>query len=183
MHRFVWSLRYPAPAALAEGNPYADGVWAPPGKYTVELTVGSLRQTRPLTVAPDPRVSLPAEAYARQFALARKVEALLARVAAAVDEADTAHKTLAARGATDLDAPVQGVVGPDLGGTPTAPPPTGVTPLRTLSGSLRTLLAAADGADAAPTPDAEAGLTSIEPAAEAALTAWRTLKATLPAAP
>ena len=40
MHRFVWPLRYPAPAALADGNPYADGVWAPPGRYTVELSVG-----------------------------------------------------------------------------------------------------------------------------------------------
>jgi hypothetical protein len=182
MHRLVWSLRYPAPTSLAEGNPYADGVWAPPGKYTIELGVGGVRQTRPLTVAPDPRLSLPAEAYARQFTLARRVEALLARVAAAVDEADAAHKTLAARAATDLDRQVQALLGPDFGSIPVAAPPAGLSALRVLSASLRTLLAAVDGADAAPTPDAQAGLTKIEPAVEAALSAWQSLKATLPAA-
>ncbi|PYQ51891.1 MAG: hypothetical protein DMF78_12445, partial [Acidobacteria bacterium] len=181
MHRLVWSLRHPAPRPLAEGNPYADGVWAPPGRYTVELSVGGMRQTRPLTVAPDPRVSLPAEAYARQFALARRVEALLARMAAAVEEADAAHKALAARSAADLDRQVQGLLGPDFGITPVAPPPAGLTPLRVLAATLRTLMAAVDGADAAPTPDAQAGLAKIEPAAEAALAAWQSLKANLPA--
>ncbi len=34
-HRFVWPLRYAPPAALAAGDPFADGVWAPPGRYTV----------------------------------------------------------------------------------------------------------------------------------------------------
>src|SRR5262245_28630476 len=115
MHRLVWSLRYPAPAPLAERNPYADGVWAPPGRYTIELAVGSLRQSRPLTIVPDPRVALPAEAYAREFALARRVEAPLARVAAAVEEADTARKTLAARGATNLERQIQKLLRPDLG--------------------------------------------------------------------
>src|SRR5262249_42173499 len=114
---------------------------------------------------------------------ARRVEALLARVAAAVEEADTAHKALAARGATDLDRQVQGLLGPDLGTTPSVPPPPGLTLLRTLSASLRTLLAAGGGGDAAPTPDAQAGLAKIEPPVEAALAAWRTLKTTLPAAP
>jgi hypothetical protein len=183
MHRLVWSLRHPAPRPLAEGNPYADGLWAPPGRYTVELSVAGQRQTRTLTVAPDPRVSLSAEAYARQFALARRVEVLLARVAAAVEEADAAHKALAARGATDLDRQVQGLLGPDFGITPVAPPPAGSSPLRELAGTLRTLLAAVDGADVAPTPDAQAGLAKVEPAVEAALAAWQALKTTLPAAP
>ena len=60
MHRFVWPIRYLAPTALAEGNPYANGVWAPPGQYTVELSVGGRRQTQAFTVVPDPRVAMAA---------------------------------------------------------------------------------------------------------------------------
>src|SRR5438093_7096642 len=75
MHRFIWPVRYPAPPALAEGNAYADGVWAAPGRYTVELSVDGQRLTQPLTIAPDPRVSLPPAVYARQLVLARRVEA------------------------------------------------------------------------------------------------------------
>ncbi len=74
MHRFVWPLRYAAAAGLAAGRRGGEGVWAPPGEYTVALTVGTQRLTQPLTVAPDPRVKLPAAAYAEQFALARQVE-------------------------------------------------------------------------------------------------------------
>jgi hypothetical protein len=125
MHRFVWPIRYPAPAALAEGTPYADGVWAPPGRYTVELTVGPQQRTQPLTILPDPRVTMTPEAYARQFALARRIESVAARVAAAVTAADAAHKRLAAGGTADLDLRIQALLGPDFGSAPTAPPPPG----------------------------------------------------------
>src|SRR5204863_2168392 len=37
MHRFVWPLRYAAPAGLSGGRRAGDGVWAPPGKYSVRL--------------------------------------------------------------------------------------------------------------------------------------------------
>jgi hypothetical protein len=63
-HRFVWPLRYPAPAGLSGrrggggSGAYADGVWAPPGYYKVVLTVYDQKFTQPLTVVPDPRVSL-----------------------------------------------------------------------------------------------------------------------------
>jgi photosystem II stability/assembly factor-like uncharacterized protein len=183
MHRFVWPIRYPAPAALADGNPYADGVWAPPGRYTVELGVGPDRRTQPLTILPDPRVVLSAADYARQFALARRIEEAAARVAAAITAADAAHKRLAVRGPAELDLRVQALLGPDFGAAPAAPPPPGLTPLRTLAGKLTRLLEAVDGADAPPSPDAEAGFAQIEPVVEAALTAWTALQAQVPAAP
>jgi hypothetical protein len=174
MHRFVWPIRYPAPAALADGNPYADGVWAPPGRYTVELSVGQRQRTQPLTILPDPRVTMTPEAYARQFALARRIEAAAARVAEAVTALDTVHKRLAGGGATDLDLRVQALLGPDFGGAPVAPPP-GLTPLRTLAGKLRRFLDAVDDADAPPSPDVEAGFTQMEPVVEASLAAFKKL--------
>jgi hypothetical protein len=182
MHRFVWPIRYPAPAALREGNPYANGVWAPPGRYTVELTVGRHQRTRPLTILPDPRVTMTVEQDARQFALARRIEAAAARVAAAVTAADAAHKRLAASGPADLDLRLQALLGPDFGGAPMAPPP-GLTPLRTLAGTLARFLDAVDGADAPPSPDAEAGFAQIEPVVDAALSAWTALQAQVPSAP
>jgi hypothetical protein len=183
MHRFVWSLRYPAPISLAEGDAYADGVWAPPGRYTVEVSAGDVTKTQPLTVSPDPRLPLTDDVYARELALARRVEGLLARVAAAVLEADSTHRRLAAAGPAALDLDVQSLAGPDFGLAASAAPPAGLTSLRVLSGQLRTLLAAVDGADAPPSPDAEAGIVSIEPAVEATLAAWRALMARVPPAP
>ncbi len=183
MHRFVWPIRYLAPTALAESDPYANGVWAPPGRYTVELSVGGRRQTQAFTVEADPRVVMTPEAYARQFAVAHRIEAVSARVAAAVTAADAAHKRLAAAGPADLDRQVQALVGPDFGAAPAGPPPAGLTALRVLAGKLTRLLDAVDGADAPPSPDAEAGFAQLEPVVESALSAWQALQAKVPPAP
>jgi hypothetical protein len=183
MHRFIWPVRYAAPPALAEGNAYADGVWAPPGRYTVELGVDGQRLTRPLTIAPDPRVSLSPETYDRQFALARRVETFRERVAVAVAEAEKVQATLAARGARDLDVRVVALTGPQFGEIPPAAPPAGLSSLRALANALANLATAVDGADAEATPDAEAGLAKIEPAVDATLAAWAELKTSLSLAP
>ena len=176
MHRFVWPIRYPAPPALSEHNLYADGVWAPPGRYTVELTVDGQRLTQTLTIAPDPRVALPPEAYARQLALARRVEALRESIAAALAEAEKLHVDLAAKGGSELDARVRALTGPDFGEAATAAPPAGLTSLRALASSLANLATAVDGADAEPTPDTEGAIPKVEPAVQATLAAWATLK-------
>jgi len=97
LHRFVWPLRYAPPAALAHGDAWADGVWAPPGQYTVRLTVDGKTFSEPLTVAHDPRVTIPADAYVEQFDLARKVEAEGAKLATAMGEAHKLHAELGKR--------------------------------------------------------------------------------------
>src|SRR5436305_2372289 len=57
MHRFVWDLRYPGPW-INKARPEApNGPLAPPGKYSVRLTVGSWSDTKPLTVSEDPNVT------------------------------------------------------------------------------------------------------------------------------
>ena len=86
--------------ALADGNAYADGAWAPPGRYTVALTVDGQTWTQPLTVAPDPRVHLATDAYAQQFAFARQVEAAQARLAPVEAEAKRLHAALRVARAT-----------------------------------------------------------------------------------
>jgi photosystem II stability/assembly factor-like uncharacterized protein len=134
MHRFVWPIRYPAPAALAgSAGSYANGVWAPPGKYSVVLTVDGRKFTQPLVVTPDPRVRMTPEAYARQFALAREIEQARVTVAGLVEKAPP----LPPKSEPPLDSPAF------------------------LAASLQRLANAVDGADADPSPDARAAFEAI----------------------
>jgi len=73
MHRFSWDLHYqpigPEPReASGQGAvphhtyPTVNAPWAPPGRYTVRLTVDGHSYTQPLTLRLDPRVKIsPAE--------------------------------------------------------------------------------------------------------------------------
>ena len=89
MHRFVWDLRYPPPAALRHEYPisavYHDtprdprGPWVLPGRYTVRLTVDGATLTRALSVTMDPRVAVAPGALGRQLALALRVVDALSR--------------------------------------------------------------------------------------------------------
>jgi hypothetical protein len=188
MHRFAWPLRYAAPAALSEGGrrrSSADGVWAPPGSYTLVLEVDGTRLTQPLTVVPDPRLTLRQEDYARQFALARRIEDARARVATVTHENGALLKALAERRQKagpeitmeidTLQARATEIVGPasqGFGLPPTAAP----TSLIFASDALDKLANAVDGSDSAPSPDAVAGFEQIQPALTAGLAAWDTFK-------
>lgn len=56
-NRFTWDLRYPG-VWQGNGRPEAgNGPLAPPGKYSVRLVAGSVTETQPLTVVPDPRAT------------------------------------------------------------------------------------------------------------------------------
>jgi hypothetical protein len=175
MHRFVWPMRYPAPKALdsAHRGAYADGVWAPPGNYTIALTVNGQRFTQPLVVAPDPRINLPASAYAEQFALAKEIEETRAAVHGALDEAEKLLKKLTDETAKSRLREVADVVPEEEWWR--APKTT--SSLRFLDSALHRLEIAVDGADAVPTPDAREGWAKLRPIAETALQAWEEFKA------
>ena len=74
MHRVTWDMRYEPinpPDVGAQGDVEATGAvphesvhnenapWAPPGRYSVRLTVGGKRYTQPLALRLDPRVRTP----------------------------------------------------------------------------------------------------------------------------
>ena len=186
MHRFIWPLRYAPPPALA-GQPSfrPRGVWAPPGDYTVTLTVDGRELTRSLTVAPDPRVDLDPAAYRAEFELARRVEALQAEIAGAADAAEEIQGRLSARRAAadgELAAALDAFQAKltALRGIAPAPnpynawafPPQRLESLRWMAGALDGLMEMVDGADAAPSPDARAGYAALEPMTRATLDAW-----------
>jgi hypothetical protein len=196
LHRFVWPLRYPSLPALADGSPYADGPWAPPGRYTIELTVDGQTYRQPLTVAPDPRVSLAPGEYARQFAFARTVESAQARLASPQAQAKQLHAAvIAARAAPHADTVdaaldafdtdvvrISGLVDVRNPGNAGLLPPKSTHTFAFLSQALGKLAHAADDADAAPSADARAGYTTLTALLDATLADWQQLLATgLPA--
>jgi len=80
MHRFLWDMRYQPLEAAAGGRgrgglpisatpfntiPVPNSIWAPPGLYTVKLTVGEKTLRQPLTLRIDPRVKTPAAELTR----------------------------------------------------------------------------------------------------------------------
>jgi hypothetical protein len=86
-HRWIWNLHYPAPETTTRGYPISAvphatiqeplGPLALPGEYVVRLTSGGRTLEKPLVIAPDPRVKVPASALAEQFQLASRLSAVL----------------------------------------------------------------------------------------------------------
>jgi photosystem II stability/assembly factor-like uncharacterized protein len=191
MHRFVWPLRYAAAPALADGNAFADGVWAPPGKYSVELNVNGERKTQALTIEADPRIHLPPDAYAKQFALARQLENSRAQLATANQEATRLDKALAlqrtkteARTGKSIDSLRAHIA--EITGMPEAAnpgnvwylPPKSLQSFRYLGTTLDKLNLAVGNVDAAPTADAQTGFAKLNASLAQTLAQWQQLKST-----
>src|SRR6266540_2302525 len=102
LHRFSWDMRYQPIGEVnlrAAGDVEATGAvphrsehtptapWAPPGRYTVRLTVNGKPYTQPLTLRLDPRVKTPAAGLRQLAALTREMYDAAARTRAAYREA------------------------------------------------------------------------------------------------
>jgi photosystem II stability/assembly factor-like uncharacterized protein len=186
-HRFVWDLHYAPPAALRHDYPIAAvphdtpreprGPWVVPGRYTVRLTVDGRVFTTPLDVRMDPRVSLAPGTLERQFALASRVVDALRRDSVALDnvralrrELGRAHERAgggplgAALDSLDQRAAALESAGPRTGGgaAPAARAAAPETSLARLNAHLAGLYAVLEGADAAPTTQAEAAVRDWE---------------------
>jgi len=192
-HRFVWDLHYAqAKPALVPDDPTEEenGAWAPPGQYWVELRAGDKSYRQPLTVAPDPRVKLPASAYSQQFMLERDIESARVKIVAAMAEEDRIHASIAehaknAGGATvsalsAADQELRAIydTAPDKDSPDsTGAAPTTISGLRYLSAALHDLARAVDRADAIPSPDLQRGYAQHRALLDHALASWEQFKA------
>jgi hypothetical protein len=204
MHRFVWDLRHEPPPALTPSYPISAivhdtpreprGVWVLPGTYTLRLTANGASTSQPIVVRMDPRVRTSRAALARQLAVSlqlsdamrqafealRDVRALRARLAALRDRpgADsTAKQTWVA-----YDARLATIEGTEGG---PARPATAAT-LARLLGELSQLYSIVQGADTAPTTQAEQAIAERLAALPPLIARWNAERAksgTLPAAP
>jgi photosystem II stability/assembly factor-like uncharacterized protein len=182
LHRLYWDLHYEALSSPASRKRDQDGLYAPPGFYTVELAVGGARTSRTLHVLPDPRLHLTAKDYAAAFAAARDVAALKEQIAIALGGAEKLHAALAPL-STDANAAVNAAaraldgrllavsdleLSKDRANT-VGIPPTKLEALRALSARAEQLLLAVDGTDAAPSADFRRGYAWFAAHARAAL--------------
>jgi photosystem II stability/assembly factor-like uncharacterized protein len=196
MHRFVWDLRYAPPLTTGHGYPISAvphatpreplGPVAAPGAYTLRLTVEGRRTAAPLTVNPDPRVSLAPAGYAQQLRLATALATELGdgtRALLAVRSLRAQLKALPQAGAAatairDFDARLAALLeAPDgaAGGAPAAPL------LGDVQGRIEALYTAVIGADAAPTAAQGSGAEAAATALTGLLATWKALEAELPA--
>ncbi len=97
LNRFVWDLKYPGPETLdislapPRNKPLAERADPPtgptvvPGRYRVEMSLGSERIVAEFSVVKDPRLSTTPEGYRQQFELVRELTASLGKVNATVN--------------------------------------------------------------------------------------------------
>jgi photosystem II stability/assembly factor-like uncharacterized protein len=188
LHRYVWDLHDAVPDELA--GPREGGLWAPPGKYSVRLTVGGKSVTQPLVVARDPRLpsSVTDADLVRQHELSRDIRAERVCVAVGQRQATALRKQIAAlpkpgpSGVLDAlvaaidraaGAPIL-VPGEEYFDTELVEP----TTLRRLSVTLSGLQSAVQSADAGPTPDAVTGLAERRKLVSTGLARWQDVLAT-----
>jgi photosystem II stability/assembly factor-like uncharacterized protein len=153
MHRFVWDLHYPPPAALRFGYPISAvnhntpreprGRWVVPGTYLVRLTANGRTALQPLTVRMDPRVPATPLALQQQFALAQRMMTALVRDSSALSDARSLRAQAGAGARGDSLAAL-------------------VRDLTRLNGQLAGVLQLIEGADAAPTTQAVRGAAAFE---------------------
>ena len=163
MQRFVWDLHYDRPAVTSFSYPIAaifgdtprtpHGPWAPPGRYTVRLTVDGKTLEQPLTVRMDPRVKTTAAQLREQFRLSSGITALLREDSVALAAVRAERTALAARraggdsAAAARDRALAALEGSGAGGGGADAAPS----LTRLVSELTTLYTTIEGADAPPT--------------------------------
>jgi len=145
MHRFVWDLRYPAPAATSfdypisaiyhDTPPVPQGRLVMPGTYSVRMTWGGKTYGRSLLVKMDPRVKISQAGLAAQFALEQSITVTMQADFNALKRARDKARGASSAVADDLDS---------------------------LNGDLAGLLIAVDGADAWPTKQQQAAFSDLE---------------------
>jgi photosystem II stability/assembly factor-like uncharacterized protein len=205
-HRFSWDLRLAPlePEDPAQGGggsqgavphhtyPSVNAPWAPPGSYTVRLSVDGKTYTQPLTLRLDPRVKTPAPALAQLTNLSREMYDGAVAAHAALLQARALVAELGKQSGADVaafkaqvdsiaPAPVRGGGRGGRGGGGgggrggAAGPPTS---LDAVSSSMLGAAMAMQSADVAPTASQIAAVTRARTAGSAVMRRWTALKTT-----
>jgi photosystem II stability/assembly factor-like uncharacterized protein len=189
LHRWVWDLHGATPESLRHGFPIAavphgtprlpQGPLAPPGVYTVKLTVDGRSYTAPLTVKMDPRVKTPPADLEQQYEAEQQLVRMIARTTEAVRGARAAQEQIdkLAHGAAEplashlaeLGKKVKAALGGELG-------------LTSVNGQASALYGEIDSADAGPTTAQSAALAKLAHDFPAVMDGWNKLKSELMAA-
>jgi hypothetical protein len=179
MHRFVWDLRYPRPAAPSygysiaavrrEGTPIQPmGAFVLPGTYTVTLAANGVTQSRPLVVRLDPRVNASEQDLRAQLELTRSAIGALERGIAATREIERKRAALGKglpAAVADSLTHLTGAAEPNL---------------RSATGTLAGLVSDLQSADAAPTQGMRDAVRECTLRVDDLIERWRRIEAALP---
>ncbi|MEO7083678.1 MAG: glycoside hydrolase, partial [Gemmatimonadaceae bacterium] len=206
MHRFAWDLQMDPISENGGGRGGGTGSngavphrtytsvnapWAPPGNYTVRLTVDGTHYTQPIVLRLDPRVKTPAAALTQLSTLTREMYDGASTMHAASVQAHALSAQVAKASGTDaatfkaqLDTiapPVTvggGGRGGRGGGRGGAGAPAGPMTLDAATNAMVAAAMAMQGADAAPTANEIAGVANARAGAAAVMAKWNKLKTT-----
>jgi photosystem II stability/assembly factor-like uncharacterized protein len=194
MHRFSWDLHFdpigdePRAGGGATGAvphrtyPRVEAPWAPPGEYTVRLTVDEKQLTQPLSLRLDPRVTTPAADLALLASLSRKMWDGAIFANSAYQDARALVAELEAVGSAEaaaLKAEVEALAPAPRpqtsrrfrGGGPSAPPS-----LQSVSQAMMSAAMSMQGADVAPTMRQVAACEAAEAQFLEVIKRWVTLR-------
>ena len=192
MHRFTWDLRYqPIGENPRTGEVEATGAvphrsehtattpWAPPGRYTVRLTVNGKSYTQSLTLRLDPRVKTPAAGLQQLAALSREMYDAAARSRAAYRDAralvDSLSGTRRAQVESLAPAPQARGGGPRVFGRPAGGRPSPPT-LESASNAALAAAMAMQDADLTPTAAQVAACARARAQVNQVLARWARLR-------
>jgi len=194
MHRISWDLHFdpigdePRAGGGATGAvphrtyPRVDAPWAPPGEYTVRLTVDEEPFTQPLSLRLDPRVTTPAADLALLASLSRKMWDGAIFANSAYEDARALVAELEAGGSAEaaaLRAEVEALAPAPRpqtsrrfrGGGPSGPPN-----LQSVSQAMMSAAMSMQGADVAPTMRQVAACEAAEAQFLEVIRRWITLR-------
>jgi len=162
-HRWIWDLHYAGAGRSRFGR--GGGPLAPPGTYTVRLSVNGQTFAQPLVLRRDPTYPAGNADLRAQFRLAEQIESESQSVRSALDRAKAMVKRY---------PQLRQVVGEAPQPTPDdsiGKPAQDFNSLRYIGDALQTLEAAVESADARPTPDQYAAFGVLKRKADAAMRA------------
>ena len=196
MHRISWNLRYQPLATEREAvdatgavpkrsSPPPSSPWAPPGEYSVRLTVGGQSYTQPLTLRLDPRVTTAASDLAQNNKLSMEMYELARNAGMAYTQAHDLGLEVAKLGSTQgatsdsFKAKIDAVAPDEVSGFRGFG--RGYQPATTLNGVSKAALAALvslQSADTAPTAAQTAATVRAKTQAQAVMAKWDEVKTT-----
>lgn len=192
-HRFVWDLHYSPPEGAPRNYPisavYRDTPSTPagpavmPGTYTVRLTVGGKAFEQPLVIKMDPRVTTTAEGLEQRFVLSmqcydgmKEIQTTLTRIRAVRKQLDDVRAKAADLSAMidAVEAKMTAIEGSGTGGRRGALQQREMSLVR-VTGELSRLLGILQGADATPTTQAAARVSTARKEMSDLLSKWTIL--------
>ena len=196
MHRWMWDLHYPSPAAPRYEYPSSAvpgdtprgplGARALPGRYTVKLTVNGKTYSKPLIIKMDPRVKTSREGLAQMFKMQLRLASIMTEASRALAGARSVREQLQklnpsrdgalATAVSDFGEKLSAVL--DGAETQRSAGQAARPTLVSMNGGISALYSELDRADAAPTTAQHNAVFEVEGVFADVMKQWRALEAT-----